>query len=48
VQEQPVEGPPLLEAAALDAVTKWKYQPNYLNGHAVAINTHVRVTFRLY
>ncbi|HTX15786.1 MAG TPA: energy transducer TonB [Candidatus Baltobacteraceae bacterium] len=48
VQERLVEGPPLLVAAALDAVSQWKYQPTYLNGQAVAINTHVQVTFRLH
>jgi periplasmic protein TonB len=47
VQARAVEGPPLLIAAALDAVAKWKYQPTYLNGQAVSIRTHIQVMFRL-
>jgi periplasmic protein TonB len=47
VQARVVEGPPLLVAAALDAVAKWKYQPTYLNGEAVSIRTHIQVMFRL-
>jgi periplasmic protein TonB len=48
VQAKVVEGPPLLVAAALDAVAKWKYEPTYLNGEAVEIRTHVQVTFHLH
>lgn len=48
VQARVIEGPPLLVAAALDAVAKWKYQPTYLNGQAVAISTHIQVVFRLH
>jgi len=48
VQARAVEGPPLLIAAALEAVARWKYQPTYLNGQAVAVNTHVQVKFRLH
>ena len=48
VQARVVEGPPLLVAAALDAVAKWKYQPTYLNGRAVSIRTHIQVMFRLH
>ena len=47
VQARVVEGPPLLVAAALDAVAKWKYEPTFLNGQAVAIRTHIQVMFRL-
>lgn len=47
VQARAVEGPPLLVAAALDAVAKWKYAPTYLNGQAVSIRTHIQVMFRL-
>jgi len=48
VQAKVIEGPPLLVAAALDAVAKWKYEPTYLNGEAVSINMHIQVTFRLH
>ncbi len=48
VQARAVEGPPLLVAAALDAVAKWKYQPTYLNGQAVSIRTHIQVMFHLH
>jgi len=47
VQARAVEGPPLLVAAALEAVAKWKYAPTYLNGQAVSIRTHIQVMFRL-
>jgi periplasmic protein TonB len=48
VQARAIEGPPLLIAAALDAVADWKYQPTYLNGQAVALRTHIEVNFRLH
>ncbi|MGA8869944.1 MAG: energy transducer TonB [Candidatus Acidiferrales bacterium] len=48
VQARVVEGPPLLVAAALETVAKWKYQPTYLNGQAVSIRTHIQVMFRLH
>jgi periplasmic protein TonB len=47
VQAKVVEGPPLLVAAALEAVAKWRYAPTYLNGQAVAIRTHIQVMFHL-
>ena len=47
VQAKVIQGPPLLIAAALEAVTQWKYEPTYLNGQPVAVNTHVQVKFRL-
>jgi periplasmic protein TonB len=48
VQAKVVEGPPLLIAAALEAVAEWKYKPTYLNGQPVALNTHIQVMFRLH
>lgn len=48
VEAKVVEGPPLLIAAALEAVLKWKYEPTYLNGEPVALNTHIQVNFRLH
>jgi protein TonB len=48
VEARAVDGPPLLIAAALEAVSSWKYQPTYLNGQPVALKTHVQVVFRLH
>jgi periplasmic protein TonB len=48
VQAKVIEGPPLLIAAALEAVANWKYEPTYLNGQPVALNTHIQVMFRLH
>jgi protein TonB len=47
VEARAIDRPPLLIAAALAAVTNWKYQPTYLNGQPVALKTHVQVVFRL-
>jgi protein TonB len=40
-------GQPVLAQAAVDAVKQWKYQPYYLNGDPVEIQTQVTVTFKL-
>lgn len=48
VQAKAVSGPALLIAAALETVTQWKYEPTYLNGQPVAVNTHVQVSFHLH
>lgn len=40
-------GPPLLQAAALDAVRQWKYQPTLLNGEPVEVETTIDVIFTL-
>jgi len=40
-------GPPMLRAAAVDAVKTWKYQPYLLNGKPVEVQTQINVTFRL-
>lgn len=42
-----VSGPPMLIAAAEDAVKTWRYRPYLLNGEPVAVETTVRVVFRL-
>jgi protein TonB len=42
-----VSGPPLLVAAALDAVRQWRYQPTLLNGVAVEVLTEIEVNFSL-
>ncbi len=38
---------PLLDKAAIDAVSKWRYTPTRLNGTAVSIIMTVTVTFSL-
>ncbi len=38
---------PLLDAAAKEAVSKWRYSPTTLNGEKVPVLVTVRVTFRL-
>ncbi len=42
-----IQGHPLLDAAAMDAVKQWRYQPTYLNGEAVPVLTTATVTFKL-
>jgi protein TonB len=42
-----VSGPPILREAATDAVSKWKYEPTYLNGQAVPVILTARITFSL-
>lgn len=42
-----LSGPPLLEAAALDAVRQWTYTPTRLNGVPVAVILTVTVRFEL-
>lgn len=47
IQVQVVSGPPLLLAAAMEAVREWKYEPTYLNDQAISVQLLVTVTFRL-
>lgn len=42
-----LSGPPLLVAAALRAVRRWRYRPTELNGKPVSVKTAIRVAFRL-
>jgi protein TonB len=44
---KPVEGHPLLLAAAMDAVKRWEYQATLLNGNPVTVLTLVTVPFEL-
>jgi periplasmic protein TonB len=48
VQAHAVSGPPLLLEPALQAVTKWKYEPTVLDGTPVSIEMQVSVLFRLH
>jgi len=47
VEARAVSGPGLLIAAALKAVSQWKYEPTYLDGQPVAIRMQVQVYFHL-
>jgi len=44
---QLIGGPPLLAAAAMEAVGQWRYQPTLLNGEPVEVITVIDVTFTL-
>ena len=48
VQARVVSGPALLIQAALQEVTKWKYEPTLLNGQPVSIQMIVYVNYHLY
>ena len=41
-----VSGPPLLIAAARDAVRQWRYRPYLLNGQPVEVETFITVSFK--
>lgn len=42
-----VSGPVLLQQAAVDAVSAWRYRPFLLNGEPVAVETTVNVVFNM-
>jgi protein TonB len=42
-----IQGHPLLDQAAIDAVRQWVYSPTYLNGQAIPVVTTVTVAFGL-
>ena len=42
-----LSGPPMLQQAAIDAVRTWRYNPFYLNGEPVAVETTINVVFTL-
>jgi protein TonB len=42
-----VSGPPMLRAAAIDAVRRWVYKPTKVNGVASEVETAVVVNFSL-
>jgi len=47
VKMHAVSGPGLLIPAALEAVSKWKYEPTYLNGEPYPVALTVSVTFHM-
>jgi protein TonB len=46
-QLEVLNGHPLLQQAALDAVRQWRYQPTLLNGDPVEVDTTIDVIFSL-
>jgi len=42
----PISGSPAFDAAAIDAVKQWRYQPTLLNGVPIEIAAEVTVTFK--
>jgi protein TonB len=42
-----ISGPPMLQAAASEAVRSWRYKPYLLNGEPVEVETQVNVVFSL-
>jgi len=44
---QALNGQPMLEQAAIDAVRQWKYRPYLLNGEPVEVETQITVNFTL-
>ncbi|HTV81091.1 MAG TPA: TonB family protein [Acidobacteriaceae bacterium] len=42
-----ISGPPMLQAAAVDAVRTWTYEPYLLNGQPVTVRTQINVIFTL-
>jgi protein TonB len=42
-----INGPPMLQAAAMEAVRSWRYKPYLLNGEPVEVETQVNVVFSL-
>jgi TonB family protein len=41
-----VSGQPLLAQAAMDAVKQWRYQPSYLNGASVEVDSTITLNFK--
>ena len=47
VHMKAVSGPVILRQAALEALSRWKYQPSTLDGQPVPVEMLVTVKFRL-
>jgi protein TonB len=46
-QLQAVSGPAMLQPAAIQAVSQWRYKPYVLNGQPVEVDTVISVNFKL-
>lgn len=44
---QVASGPPMLVAAAIEAVRRWRYRPFLLNGEPVEVSTSITIVFSL-
>jgi protein TonB len=44
---QALSGDPLFISSALEAVRQWRYQPTYLNGQPVEVDTYITVIYTL-
>ena len=42
-----INGPPMLQQAAIDAARSWRYKPYLLNGEPVEVETTINVVFNL-
>jgi protein TonB len=42
-----VSGDVMFERSALDAVSRWRYRPTFLNGQAVKVDTYITVIYVL-
>jgi protein TonB len=42
-----VQGDPILAAASIDAVKKWKYRPYLLKGEPVEVETTIKIQFHM-
>jgi outer membrane biosynthesis protein TonB len=47
VEMKVISGPVLLYKAAMDAVSRWKYQPTYFNGEPISVEMNIFVKFQL-
>jgi protein TonB len=47
VDMQVMSGPPLLYAAALEALAKWRFEPTYLDDEPVPVILNLTIHFRL-
>jgi periplasmic protein TonB len=45
-QLKTISGDPILVRSAIEAVSQWHYQPYLLNGHPIARETEITLTFK--
>ena len=44
---KPIQGDPILIAASMDAVKKWRYRPYKLKGEPVEVETTIKIQFHM-